>query len=68
MQEPVPVTGVWLRVSGGAPDSAYDVVEVLVEVDGSWRQVVVDRACSGPVSHIVEPSGIRKAPAPEWLT
>lgn len=67
MTDPVSVTGVWLLV--GRPDGAdtFDTVEVLVEVDGAWRQVVVERACSGPVSHIVEPVGIRKAPVPGWL-
>lgn len=67
MTDPVSVTGVWLRVSKQDVDESYDTVEVLVEVDGAWRQVVVERACSGPVSHIVEPVGIRKAPVPGWL-
>lgn len=57
--DPAPVTGVWLRKA-----SAYNGgrLEVLVEVGGVWRRVIDDRADDGPISHIVEPAGIRKAP------
>jgi hypothetical protein len=60
---PVEITGVWLR---GGEDS----VAVLVEIDGRWVNVISEfvplHGNDGnvwPISHIVEPGGIRKAAA-----
>jgi hypothetical protein len=53
-KETVQVSGVWLRRSG-------DRVIVAVEIDGLWRDVIVERLDSN-FSHIVESSGIRAAP------
>lgn len=54
---PVPVTGIWLR----AGDAEHDI-EVLAEMDGEWRTVIVERHEPGaPMSHIVEPLGMRHA-------
>lgn len=50
---PVPITGIWLRNGAGSDD-----LEVLAEVDGRWRTVIVE-SFGGPLSHIVEPLGIR---------
>jgi hypothetical protein len=54
----VPVTGVWLRRVG-------DYAEVLAEVDGEWRLIIKEHV-DGHFSHIVEPSGIHKAP-PDYV-
>ena len=55
----VEVTGVKLRCFNGK-------VEVLVEVGGSWRLAISERYDDeGVISHIVEPSGIRRAPIEE---
>lgn len=55
-QEPIAITGLWLRNLG-------DHVIVEVEIDGEWHQVI--REFCGPVecafSHIIEPDGIRQA-------
>lgn len=57
---PVPVMGIWLRKS---PDHYAGRIEVLAEVDGEWRQVIAyPNPHDGPISHIVEPAGIRSAP------
>lgn len=57
----VPITGIWLR--GGE-----NIVQVLAEVSGEWRVVIQEyMPTSGndgniwPISHIVEPAGIRGA-------
>lgn len=59
-QEPVPVSGIWLRKNfahlGGE-------IEVLAEVDGVWRLLGTWPNDDGCISHIVEPAGIRSAPA-----
>lgn len=61
--EPVPVTGIWLR--NGVTDHE---IEVLAEFDGEWRTVIVERHEPGaPMSHIVEPLGMRHA-KPDRLT
>lgn len=58
LPKPVPVTGVWLLGDG------RDAV-VRVEVDGRWVDVIRERLPDPgdgelwPVSHIVEPDGIR---------
>lgn len=52
-QAPVEVQGIWLRRRG-------DDIEVLAEVDGEWKLVITEYA-DDPMSHIVEPSGIRSA-------
>lgn len=59
-KQPVAITGVWLLSRG--PDAF-----VLVEVDGAWRRCIVERL-DGNFSHIIEPSGIRKAPIDDDLT
>lgn len=51
------VSGIWLRAGEGDFD-----VEVLAEIDGEWRTVIVERHEPGhPLSHIVEPLGMRHA-------
>lgn len=50
----IAVEGVWLRRVG-------DEMQVLAEVDGSWR-LLVSEPVEGSCSHIVEPHGIRSAP------
>lgn len=70
MQEPVPITGLWLR---SEVDENYahgpDRLVILVEVDGEWRHCLVQDTStlvdSGPISHIVESSGIRRSPVNE---
>jgi hypothetical protein len=52
-QDPVAVTGVWLRRIGAH-------AEVLAEVDGQWRLLAREYLDSN-FSHIVEPSLIRRA-------
>jgi hypothetical protein len=60
MNEPVPVTGIWLRnIVIGPVD--VPTIEVLAEIDGEWR-LVIDEMGEGPISHIVEPGGMRSAP------
>lgn len=55
---PVEVTGIWLRHD---ERSEYGI-EVLAEIDGVWRMVIVERFEPGlPMSHIVEPLGMRHA-------
>lgn len=55
----VPVSGVWVRST--IKDGANSNIEVLVEIDEEWRLVIVE-SVDGPISHIVEPSGILSAP------
>lgn len=52
-QEPVPVSGIWLR-------TVSDGLQVLAEVEGKWRIVIEEAASTEDLmmSHIVEPSGI----------
>lgn len=55
-QEPVPVTGCWLRVFKGR-------IEVLLEVDGEWKIVHSERpdpSGESICSAIAEPGAIRK--------
>lgn len=62
-QDPIGVTGVWLRTSGGesGPDRR---LEVLVEVNGTWRLIQSEPTNhAGQISHITEPLGIVYAPA-----
>jgi hypothetical protein len=49
----VPVTGIWLR-----DGQQEDEIEVLAEIDGEWRTVIVETV-GGILSHIVEPLGMR---------
>ena len=42
-------------------------IEVAVEYNGKWVTVIRER-CDGEISHIVEPSGIRKAIDEFWQT
>lgn len=51
--QPVAVTGIWLR--NGQQE---DEIEVLAEMDGVWRTVIVE-TMGGLLSHIVEPQGMR---------
>lgn len=55
----VPVTGVWLQK---ATAHNGNVLRVLVEVEGQWREVIAEVADDGPISHIAEPAGIMQAP------
>lgn len=57
-QSSVPVSAVWLRK---ATEHNGNRLEILVEVDGVWRKIIDDTADDGPISHIVESSGIRRA-------
>lgn len=65
-QEPVPITGVWVR-----RDFAHlgGKLRVLVEVGGEWRLVQEHDDEPGPhqshISHITEPAGILSAPVVE---
>ena len=67
MTDSVVITGVWLRTTK-FPESDISgettKIEVLVEVNDGWRCVVseIDALGSGPISYIVEPAGIAKAP------
>lgn len=62
------VTGIWLRHL----KNNVNVVEVLAEIDGVWRLVITEfdgtfnHGVEGPISHIVEPAGMLKAPL-DWL-
>lgn len=52
-------------------DSAHlgNAIRVLVELaDGTYREVITDRADDGPISHYVHPAGILAAPAYDWTT
>ena len=54
---PVPVTGIRLeRIVDG---DSWEL-RVLAEIEGSWR-IVIEEIEDGPISHIVEPSGLRSA-------
>ena len=55
---PVEVTGIWLRHRSGDAIG----IEVLAEMEGEWRVVIVETFEPGmPLSHIVEPLGMRHA-------
>lgn len=59
--ESVEVTGIMLsRIYLG--DGKPGELRVLAEVDGEWRLVIGPELDDGPISHIVEPSGIRSGP------
>jgi hypothetical protein len=58
-QQPIPVSGVWLRKEGVS-------TIVAVEIDGKWIDVIVERS-QHAFSHIVEPDGIRQG-TPSSLT
>jgi hypothetical protein len=58
-KQPVPVTGVWLQKATAHNGGQ---LRVLVEIDGQWREVITEVADDGPISHIVEPSGMMAAP------
>ena len=57
MRTPVSVTGMMLRKLG-------DDIEVLAEVEGTWRLVIVEPFVDEDawISHIAEPYAIRTAP------
>lgn len=55
----VQITGVWLQKSTAHNGNG---LRVLVEVGGEWREVITEIADDGPISHIVEPTGITRAP------
>lgn len=55
----LPIGGVWLQKSTGHNGNE---IRVLAEVDGVWRVVITEVADDGPISHIVEPAGIERAP------
>jgi hypothetical protein len=54
MNDEIAVQGVWLRRIG-------DEAQVLVQIEGNWR-LCAKEPMDGNFSHIVEPSGIVKAP------
>lgn len=56
----VAVSGIKL-VTVGVPGGRSEHIEVHAEVDGKWR-CVISELKHGPISHIVEPSGIRSSP------
>lgn len=53
----VPVTGIWLRTVG-------DYIEVMAEVDGTWRVVIREYAPlrEQTISHCAHPDRMRTAP------
>ena len=51
------ITAVWLR-----SNAKGDEVEVLAEIQGEWRVIIQRQSTDGPISHIVEWSGITRAP------
>ncbi len=50
----IEITGLWLRSEG-------DDIIASVEIRGRWRRVITEHR-EGPMSHIAEVGGIRKAP------
>lgn len=54
-KRPVDVTGVWLDAHSGR-------IRVRVEIAGEWRTVIDEHNDDGHISHIIEPSGMLKAP------
>jgi HK97 family phage prohead protease len=57
-QEPVAITGLWLRALGNS-------VQACVEIDEKWRLAIDEMVVAeieGIVSHICEPLGMRNAP------
>ncbi|HEV2929374.1 MAG TPA: hypothetical protein VGW74_11835 [Propionibacteriaceae bacterium] len=58
-QEPVPVSGIWLRKKFA---HLGNDIEVLAEVDGVWRLLGTWTNDDGCISHIMEPAKIRHAP------
>jgi hypothetical protein len=59
-KRPLEVTGVWLDAHSGR-------IRVRVEFGGRWHTVIDETNDEGHISHIVEPSGILKAPLSEEL-
>lgn len=54
-KRPVEVTGIWLDAHSGK-------IVVRVEFGGEWHTVISETNGNGHISHIVEPSGMLKAP------
>lgn len=54
-KRPVEVTGIWLDAHSGR-------IRVRAEIGGEWRTVIEETNSEGHISHIVEPSGMLKAP------
>lgn len=54
----VQVTGVWLQKATAHNGNR---LRVLVEFDGAWHEAISETADDGPISHIVEPGGLRAA-------
>lgn len=63
MNDPVSITGVWLRSTADILDELEVWVEV-VEEGGSrvWHRAITELREGGPISHIAEPSGILSGP------
>jgi hypothetical protein len=61
-KQQVSVGGIWLRKATYSSNSKAEQLEVLAEVDGEWRLLLISELDNGPISHIVEPGGIRSAP------
>lgn len=57
---PIGITGIWLL-------RERDDAVVLVEVDGEWRRVIVERL-DGAFSHIAEQGAIRNAAVQSFAT
>jgi len=58
-QQPIAVRGVWLLKEAG--DNGKITVLVDLPDEEGYREVVVDTADEGPISHYVHPSGIAQA-------
>ena len=53
----IAITGLWLRTTGANNEK----IELLAEIDGAWRSVVVEHTEDAMISHIVETAGIQAA-------
>lgn len=62
--ETIEVGGVWLTTR--TDDRGRRQVVVSVEVDREWRRCVVELD-DGPISHIIEPAGVRTAPRDNYV-
>jgi hypothetical protein len=57
-RDTVPVGGVWLTKK---PEHLGGDIQLQVEIDGEWRLLGTWANDDGPISHIIEPAGIRSA-------
>jgi hypothetical protein len=54
-KRPVEVTGIWLDTHSGH-------IRVRAEFGGEWHTIISEKNSEGHISHIVEPTGMLKAP------